>query len=77
MENLQPIGIADTTKDDNYIINVGAVSFQVNGADAIKLATQISKMFSMKHNKAMLRTANITEPNLMSTHERLKLQGNI
>ena len=77
MENIQPIGIADTTKKDNYIINVGVVSFQVSGADAIKLASQISKMFSMKHNKANLRTANITEPNLMSTHERLKLQGKL
>lgn len=73
----KPIGIEDTTKKDNYLINCGAVSFQCNGADAIRLANQISKMFSMKFNAIGMRSANIVEPNLMSTHERLQLQGKI
>ena len=72
MENLQPIGIKDTTKKDNYIISVGAVSFQLSRADAIKLAAQIQKMLNAKEEKAVH-----SKGSLISTYEYLRLQDRL
>jgi coenzyme F420-reducing hydrogenase alpha subunit len=65
------IGIKDTTKEDNYIVTVGAVSFQLTMEEAKTLALRIENMFADKDNRVELVKQTIDKN--MSTAERIEL----
>lgn len=65
------IGIKDTKKPNNYIVTVGAVSFQLTMDEAKTLAMRIENMFGDKENRVEL-VKQKTDKN-MSTAERIEL----
>jgi len=65
------IGIKDTTKEDNYLVTVGAVSFQLTMDEAKDLAMRIENMFGDKENRVELEKQT-TDKNI-STKERIEL----
>lgn len=65
------IGIKDTTKPNNYIVTVGAVSFQLTMDEAKTLAMRIENMFGDKENRVEL--VKQTTDKRISTTERIEL----
>ena len=65
------IGIKDTTNEDNYIVTVGAVSFQLTMEETKTLALRIENMFADKDNRVELVKQTIDKN--ISTQERIEL----
>jgi hypothetical protein len=61
---MQTLSIEPTNTNGIYMINSEAANFLVSEEQAIGLANQISRLFSVRPAKNGLVTANIVEPNL-------------